>query len=155
MAQSTTRNSLFFVDWQTFERKALQYVPMEVTEQRISHINGLKVIGRNHSVPQFLGGDTNVSFDVNFYGDTAYESARWLKRFTFNRSNRTNPPLLKIIWAGYFPDDALWTVRTLDFSDKLFMPAKGFKPHDIKVTLNLVRYTPRNLFFEDLETFFP
>ncbi len=148
--KTTTKGILVFINWTTLERQDIQFVPMEVSTPRAASLTEHAVIGRNQPVIQFTGGSSTMTIEFSLYGTDVKDRANWLQQFTFNDGDGNPPPLLKIIWPGLIPDDALWSVKSVDPKFSLFMPGENFAPRMATVTLNLTRNTERNITFNDI-----
>lgn len=149
--KTTTQNKLFFINWETLDRLAFQFVPFEVSENRSAFLAEHKVVGRNHPVLQFLGGKTTTSFTVNFYGEKVTEQAIFFKQFSMKEGILVPPPLLKIIWPGLIPDNSLWVVQSAVFNASLFQPSNSFAPRMGTVDLSLIKWTEDNFNFNDVK----
>lgn len=149
--KSTTNNELYFVNWETLDRLAFQFVPLEVSESRDSTIVEHQVVGRNHPQLQHTGGKTTMSFSVNFYGEDVVERAIFFKQFSMKDGLNTPPPLLKIIWSGIIPDNALWAVRSAKPTYSLFQPNNNFSARMCTISLDLIKWTPENYSYNDVK----
>lgn len=149
--KTTSNNELYFVNYETLDRLAFQFVPMEVGENREQFISEHKVVGRNHPVLQSTGGRSSMSLSVNLYGEDVAERAKFFTQFTMNDGLDSSPPRLKIIWAGLIPDNSLWVVRSVNPSFSLFSPKDNFAPRMCVVSLELIQWTPENYSFNDVK----
>lgn len=149
--KTTSNNELYFINWETLERLAFQFVPLEVSQPREATIAEHQVIGRNHPEIQHMGGKDTLSFSVNLYGEDVAERATFFKQFSMKGSINEAPPLLKIIWAGLIPDNALWVVKSVKPVFSLFQPRDNFAPRMCVVSLDLVQWTPTNFNYNDVK----
>lgn len=148
--KTTTRGILTFVNWTTLERQDFQFVPTEVSAPRNANLTEQAVIGRNIPIQQFTGGSSTLSLEIVYYGENVPERVNWLKQFTFNDGDGNPPPLMKIVWPGMIPENALWSVQGVEPTYSLFMPGENFKPRMATVSISLVLNSDQNITYNDI-----
>jgi len=151
--KNSTKGLLYLINWATFERQIIQFVPMEVDAPRSASITKEKVVGRNQPVIQFGGGEQTLSLTLDLYGEDVRSRVEWLMQFTMNDDDGNPPPLLKVMWDTLIQSDALWSVESVNPKYSLFMPGENFAPRQATVSLTLVRNTDRNITFIDTNRF--
>ena len=151
--KTSTKGLLYFVNWTTLERQIIQFVPFEVNENRASNLTEHNVIGRNQPVIQWGSGSTTLTLDLTLYGENVRSRVAWLEQFTFKEIGENPPPLLKIVWDTLIPQDALWSVQSINPVYSLFMPAANFEPRMCNLNIQLIRNTSRNITFVDINNF--
>ncbi len=124
------------------EKLEFQYVPTELAYNREASLATIDVVGRNNPLQQWTGGNTSMSFSLDFYAeDEAREEVikkvRWLQALTYQKQNGSTP-LVKLVFGDMFLSE-IWRVKTANVKYSNFHPAKNFKPcqANVEITLQL------------------
>ena len=155
MATPSQKELLYFlaIDTPNVERLKVQYMPKAISYSRSANIQRVDIVGRNDKLNQYKGGDTSLSFSLDFYAiEEGFEDAKrninWLKSMTY--SNQDAPPSrIKIVLGDVF-DNEVWVLKSVGVKYSNFQPANGWLPRYATAKLSFVLDTSFDLFAEQI-----
>ena len=150
---STTEGKLYFVALTTLDRLDIQFVP-ELNLGRQANIAKIQIIGRNEPLHQFTGGESTLTFQLDFYAKDedrldVIKKVRWLESLTYNDGYKRPAQKVKLVFGDLFTSE-IWVVNNVTTKLSNFNREKGFLPQQAYVDISLMLDTETNSAWEDI-----
>lgn len=140
---NTTENLLYFVSVSNPQiRLGIQFVPYEITHDRVASIGDVFVIGRNNPFSTFDSGVETISMKLDFYAceenrEDVRRKCNMLRSFTYKDGDK---PLdrVKLIYGDLFKLEK-WVVRSVKVNYSNFSKPHKYLPQQAYVDIVLKR----------------
>jgi len=134
----------------------LQYMPLQVQYSRDAKFDSIAVIGRNNPLHHYSGGDTSLSFPIDFYSDDpeggkALQGIQFLESMQYSGIDRS-PSRLSLVFGRLFKGK-LWLLKTLSVNYSVFEPNKNWLPRYATANCTFVLDTEFDKFSDDIRIF--
>lgn len=133
-----------------FERIEIQFVPPSLSYNREATLAPIEVVGRNNPAQQWTGGNTSLSFKLDFFSlqenrEDVMKKVRWLQSLTYRREFG-QVPLVKVAFGKLFLKEQ-WFVKSVNVELTQFNPLQSWLPQQAYVDLNLQLNNEKDLNF--------
>jgi hypothetical protein len=133
-----------------FERIEIQFVPPALSYNREATLAQIEVVGRNNPTQQWTGGNTSLSFKLDFFSlqenrEDVMKKVRWLQSLTYRREFG-QVPLVKVAFGKLFLKEN-WFVKSVNVELTQFNPAQSWLPQQAYVDLTLQLNNEKDLNF--------
>lgn len=153
---STTGGSLYLTALETLERIEIQYVPKQLSMNRIANVAELMVIGRNNPLYHFSSGSKTLSLELDFHAEEqnredVVRKTRWLEALAASDGFAGGQEKVRLTFGRLFKDNEVWTLKNCVVNLELFDPANGWLPRQAYVMLELALDPDHNLSQKDIK----
>lgn len=131
----------------------LQYTPLGINISRSAKLQATAVVGRNEPLHQWTGGETQLSFTIDFFAQRAdnsdvKEKVDWLLSMTY--SGQETPPSRLVINMGKLFEGTTWILKDCNPNYSVFELTKDFLPRMVSVACTFVRQIDNNQFSNEI-----
>jgi len=140
------------IDEEGLPNVRMQFVPMKINVNRKAMFSGIKIIGRNNPFRHFTGGETKMTFEVDYFAENldseALENLRFLESLTYAYEDQA-PSRVQIIFGDVF-DNQLFLIESVNYEMKTFNNDGGYYPRHGKAKLSFLRVTENEIYPRDV-----
>lgn len=152
---SVTEGRLYFVEIETKERLEIMFVPDKLERDRIPAIAPIKIVGRNNDKYHFTGGETVLSFRLDFFSEDenredVYEKCMWLESLMYNGVGNEPPSRVQLVFGGKMFKKDIWIVERAKAEYSLFHKQQYYLPQQAYVDVVLKLDPKTNLRNHDI-----
>jgi hypothetical protein len=133
-----------------YDRLEFQFVPKKMALNRNVKIGQIEVVGRNNPKYHSTGGETTLSFDLEFYAENqrrndVLQRIEWLQALTYNEGRNGEPQeSIKIVFGQTFQNET-WTLTSINADMDKFQVDYDYVPMQATVSLSFVLDVAKDL----------
>lgn len=138
---TTTAGRLFITALDSLERLEIQYVPKELTIERVADYGDIRIVGRNNPFHHYVNGHENLDIDLDFHSiekarEDVVKKCNWLKSISMNDGYDNPPEVIRLTFGRLFREE-IWVIRSVRINYAQFEERTGFLPVQAYVKLGL------------------
>lgn len=158
---NTTGGTMYFVNLGTGNKESgnrleIQFIPSDINLSRKGNWAEANIIGRNDPRYQYIGGQTSLSFTLDFYADeesrtSVVRKVQWLQSLIANDRSRQKAPNILLVMGSLFTKE-VWILASIDVKYDNLHRQYGYMPQQAIVDVELKLDTSFNTGWDDIRS---